>query len=126
VFTGGAAAREGSAPSVSEITITKATDKASVSLFQQALGGGPKKPQPISIVFENVAVVGAPGPRHTLAVSDAVITQVVPYNPPSPRMGARKPNPQRQEKVTFRFSEYHFDGIRNAPVPHTLNMLRMV
>jgi len=41
--TGGAADREASAPSVSEITVTKSTDSASVKLVTEALEGEGKK-----------------------------------------------------------------------------------
>lgn len=50
--TGGSANRESSAPSVSEITITKAMDKTSPKLLQQALAG---EGTDVKIFFVNVS-----------------------------------------------------------------------
>jgi type VI secretion system secreted protein Hcp len=103
--TGGSADREASSPSVSEIVVTKKTDAASPSLFQHCLGGRRLR---VSIVFTNGTTPG--GFRHKLDLKDALIAQIQPY----PRRSGRG------EKLTITFSEYHFNGASNVPIPHTL------
>lgn len=111
--TGGSADREGSTPSVSEITVTKPTDALSPHLLTEVMGaleGGKKRD--VSLVFTNVPG----GPRHTLNLSQAAIANIQPHFPKRSGRGEWT----RYEKLTFSFSEYHFDGLRNVPIPHVL------
>jgi type VI secretion system secreted protein Hcp len=101
--TGGSADRESSAPSVSEIVVTKDTDASSPNLFQHCLGGTRLG---ISIVFTSATKPG--GPRHKLDLRDALIADI---HPCAMRSG-------RGEKLTFTFSEHHFNGVPNGPIPH--------
>jgi type VI secretion system secreted protein Hcp len=103
--TGGSADRESSTPSVSEIVVTKDTDSSSPNLFQHCLGG---KRLRVSIVFANATKPG--GPRHKLDLNDALIADI---HPCAMRSG-------RGEKLTINFSEYHFNGLQNVPIPHAL------
>jgi type VI secretion system secreted protein Hcp len=99
---------EGSTPSVSEITVTKPTDVASPNLFKECLG--PSGNLAVSVVFTNV---GPPFHRHTLKLSRAVIKDIKPQ-----RSG--KGGLATYEKLTITFPEHHFNGVRNAPIPHAL------
>ena len=113
--SGGSADRESSTPSVSEIVITKPTDDAvSPRLAAELLEalGGTKKKRDVSIVFTNPSA----GPRHTLKLSEAVITGIQPHYPHRSGMGELT----RCEKLTITFSEYHFNGLKNVPIPHAL------
>jgi type VI secretion system Hcp family effector len=105
--TGGASGRESSAPSVSEIVVTKATDVSSPGLFRAALGGGKLD---VSLVFAAVGPGGLPGPRHTLKLRNAVITDIKPHYPQPSSRGELT----RYEKLTLTFSEYYFNGARNV------------
>ena len=95
--------REGSAPSVGEIVVTK--PKHFPPLF---IG----RKLPIAIIFTD-AVPG--GPRHTLTLNHAVITDIQPDHP-EPRGGKLT----MYEKLTIAFPEYYFNGVRNAIIPHEL------
>jgi len=113
--TGGSADRESSTPSVGEIVVTKPTDDAvSPRLAAELLEalGGTKKKRDVSIVFTNPSA----GPRHTLNLSEAVITGIQPHYPHRSGMGELA----RCEKLTITFSEYHFNGLKNVPIPHAL------
>ena len=111
--TGGSSDREGSSPSVSEIVVTKPTDAASPNFFQHCLGGKKFK---VSIGFTNVVGGGPPVPRHTLDLTDAVITDIKPYFPQRSGRGELT----RHEKLTSKFSEYYFNGLRNVLVPRNI------
>ena len=99
----GSSDNKGSAPSVGEIVVTK-----------------PKHPHhflkgmklPIFIVFTNVVPAG---PRHTLALNHAVITDIKPHHPQS-----RGDKLTMHEELTITFPEYHFNGVRNGLIPHEL------
>jgi hypothetical protein len=112
--TGGSADRESSTPSVGEIVVTKPTDDAVSPRFLaevlEALGNTKKK-RDVSIVFTNV-VPG--GPRHTLNLREAVITGIQPHYPHRSGTGEFT----RCENLTIAFSEYHFSGLPNIPIPH--------
>jgi type VI secretion system secreted protein Hcp len=105
--TGGSSDREGSSPSVSEIVVTKPTDVASPSLLQHCLQGTELQ---IPIIFKNS---GSSNPRYTLTLNHAVITDITPDHT-HPRGG------KGHEKLTLTFSDYHFNGLRNIPVPHNI------
>jgi type VI secretion system Hcp family effector len=112
---GGASNTESSAPSVSEIVVTKVTDVSSPGLFRAALGGGKLD---VSVIFGTVGPGGLPGPRHTLKLRTAVITDIKPHYPqPSSRGELR-----RYEKLTLTFSEYYFNGARNVP-PQLISLM---
>ena len=97
-----------------EINITKVVDNASSQLFQACCSG---KEVAVSIVL----IPKGPGPRHRLTMGGAVISDIQPHYPPSGG-GAMV----RHEKVTLTFSEYHFNGMRNAAIPLTLRNLSSV
>ena len=103
--TGSSADREGSTPSVSEIVVTKDTDGSSPNLFQYCLGGTRLR---LSIVFANANKPG--GHRHKLDLKDALIAHI---HPCAVRSG-------RCEKLTISFSEYHYNGLPNVPIPRAL------
>jgi type VI protein secretion system component Hcp len=107
--SGGSASsdREGSTPSVGEIVVTKPTDVWSHGLRLQ------RRELEVFIVFANH---GGTGPRHTLKLNRAVITDIKPSCPQRSGRG----DLARYEKLTFTFSEYYFNGLRNVPIPHTL------
>lgn len=100
----GSADREGSSPSVGEIVVTKPTDASSPRLLQECLGNLERE---ISIVLTKPG-----GPRHTLTLSRAVITNITPYHSPGSR--------ERYEKLTIAFGAHDFNGIQNVPIPHAL------
>jgi len=102
--SGGASDREGSAPSVSEIVVTKVSDAASPNLFQHCLGATRLK---VSFVFTNATA----GPQHTLDLDDALITNIQPSGAGRSAKG---------EKVTVAFSGHNFNGIKNGPIPYAL------
>ena len=104
----GSADRESSTPSVSEITVTKATDAASPNLFRECLG--PSGNLAVSVVFTSL---GPPYHRHTLKLSRAVIKDIKPKRSGRGELA-------KYEKLTITFPEYHFNGVRNAPIPHAL------
>jgi type VI secretion system Hcp family effector len=108
--TGGSADRESSAPSVSEIVVTKQTDSSSPSLFHACLGAGKVD---IPVIFSNA---GSGRGNDTLELTNAVIIDIKPDLPP--RSGGRKG--KKYEKLTINFEEYHFNGAKNVPIPHTL------
>ena len=105
--TGGSSDREASAPSVSEIVVTKPTDVASPSLFQHCLGSRRLR---VSIIFTNATTPS--GPRHKLDLKDALIADIQPH-PRRSGMG---------EKLTISFSDYVFNGAKNVPIPPTLSV----
>lgn len=105
--TGGSSDREGSSPSVSQIVITKATDAASPNLLQECLGGRRLR---VSIVFTKATTPN--GPRHKLDLKDALIADIQPH----PRRSGS------DEKLTITFSDYHFNGAKNVPIPPTLSV----
>lgn len=111
--TGGSSDRESSAPSVSEIVVTKPTDAASPSLFQECLGG-PSRELEVSIVFTNA---GSGGFRHTLKLNRAMIIDFKPSYPQ--RRGSKL---TRHERLTLSFSDYEFNGAKNVPIPPTLSV----
>ena len=96
--------REGST-SVGEIVVTKKTDADSPNLFQHCLVGTRLL---VSILLTNTKKPG--GPRHKIDLKNAVITAVQPSSTSS----------GRGEKLTLRFSEYHFNGALNVPIPPRL------
>ncbi len=108
--SGGSSDRESSTPSVSEIVVTKTSDQSSAGLFQACLGGGGKIN--VSIIFKN----GTGGVGRTLKLNGAALTQFVPRI--AQRGGRGKVT--WQEKLTFSFSEYDFNGLGRVPIPHTL------
>ena len=103
--TGGSADRESSAPSVSEIVVTKKTDEASASLYNECLVGTPLS---VSIILTNTPKPD--GPHHKIDLENAVITHIQPH---PTRSG-------KGEKLTITFSEYAFNGLKNIPVPYTI------
>jgi type VI protein secretion system component Hcp len=113
--TGGASDRESSEPSVSEVVVTKASDVPTPSLFNAAYGGGKLD---VSIVIATVGPGGLPGPRHTLKLRNAVITDIKPYYPQHPGRGKLT----RYEKLTLTFSEYYFNGAPNVP-PQLISLM---
>lgn len=106
---GSQADREGSTPSVGEIVVTKPSYVLSRILLNEIVGVGHpahKKKRAVTIVFTNLVRGVASGPRQTLELRDAEVIGMT-------RGGAGA-------KLTIRFSEYHFNGLRNVPVPHAL------
>jgi len=83
--------------------VTKDTDATSPNLYGFLRHG--------SKVVVHVVSGKSPsaGSRDTITLHDALITGIE-YS------GGRK----KHEKVTIRFSNYHFNGIQNIPVPPTL------
>jgi hypothetical protein len=101
--------REGSVPSVSEVVVTKPKHHHH---FLRGIK------VPILIIFTNVL---AGGPRHTLALNHAVITNIKPHNPQG-----RGDKLTMYEKLTITFPEYHFNGVRNGVIPHDLARFQSV
>ena len=94
---------------VSEIVVTKETDEASPLLWQHCLQGTELQ---IPIIFKNS---DSSNPHHTLTLNHALITDITPdYRQ---RRGGKATG---HEKLTLTFSDYHFNGLRNVPVPHDI------
>jgi type VI secretion system secreted protein Hcp len=109
--SGGSSDREASKPSVSEIVVTKKTDLASPSLFNECLGG-PRRRLTVTIVIKQS---GSETVYHTISITNATITGFTPYTPT-----IHKGKSTRREKLTIAFSEYDFNGLGNVAIPYTL------
>jgi type VI secretion system secreted protein Hcp len=90
-------------------SITMRQDSAPPNLYGAVFGSQRFK---ISIVFANSSL-GVKGPHHKLEIRDAWITSINPGVKSSSGHGATG-----YVKVTFRASEYYFNGLRNLPIPH--------
>ena len=101
--------REGSVPSVGEIVVTKPKH------HHHFLRG---MKLPIFIIFANVL---SSGPRHTLTLNNAVITDIKPHYPQ--RRGDKL---TIYEKLTITFPEYNFNGVRNGLIPQDLARFQSV
>lgn len=107
--SGSQADRQGSTPSVGEIVVTKPSHVLSRNLLNEIVGAGHpahKKKRAITIVITNLVRGVATGPRHTLELRDVEVIGMMAG-------GA-------SARLTIRFSEYHFNGLRNVPIPNTL------
>lgn len=69
--SGSSAARESSAPSISDVTVTKLTDSTSAKLMQESCCGGPKN---VKIDFVVEAGDDTPARYYTLTLENAQIT----------------------------------------------------
>jgi len=104
--TGGSSDREGSAPSVGEIVITKPMDAASAKLVRLLLNGSK----------HTVHVVSGSSPSNghdTLTLPGAVIAGIQ-------LLGEEGSSRKKHEKVTVHFSACHVNGILNGPIPYNL------
>jgi len=102
--TGGSANREASAPSVSEIVVTKVMDRSSTSLLQEALAGQGK---PVIIDFVKTGAKGAPMIYAEYKLENVLISGY------STSSGGDNPTESISlsfTKITFTFNAQNVDG----------------
>ena len=97
--------REGSAPSIGEIVVTKPTD-ASSSRLSRYLQLGTK-------VLVSIISGKHPSGKHASHSVNLAGASIVSIQPLSG-------GPKRREKIAIRFTGHTYNGVPNIPVPHHL------